>query len=225
MDLVLVEVSQLRDWFTVFNKTYFGGALPEPAFAVGRSRTRLGSLSWRYKRVLLSRRPYGYVIRISNYYDLDERRLKSVLLHEMIHLHIVSKGLRDTSPHGVLFRKEMDAINADGWLISVSAKMKAAACGKGVAGKRSRVVLAVRMSDGRCLLSVVNPRYVGRIDSVVRRSAGVAASAWYVSDDGYFADFPAVRSPKGRVVPADTFARLVGLMKPFVHDSAGARIK
>ena len=221
---MLVEVSRLRDWFAGFNVMYFGGALPEPAFAVGRSRTRLGSLSWRYRRVLLSRRPYGYVIRGSNYYDLDERQLKSVLLHEMIHLYIVAEGLRDTSPHGVLFRRKMDAINADGWGISVSAKIKEAALGTGAADKRRRVVLAVRMSDGRCLLSVVNPRYVGKIDSMVRRSADVAASAWYLSGDGYFADFPAVRSPKGRVVPADVFGRLVGQMEPFVPGSAGVHI-
>ena len=181
-------------------------------------------MSCKRRRTLLGWKTSGFAIRLSTYYDCTERELQTVLLHEMIHLYIVAEGLRDTSPHGVLFRRKMDAINADGWGISVSAKIKEAALGTGAAGKRRRVVLAVRMSDGRCLLSVVNPRYVGKIDSMVRRSADVAASAWYLSGDGYFADFPAVRSPKGRVVPADVFGRLVGQMEPFVPGSAGVHI-
>lgn len=219
-----VEINQLKDWFACFNVEYFNGELPGPAFAVGLSRTRLGSLSWRYKRVLLSRHPYGYVIRISNYYDLDELQFKSVLLHEMIHLYIVSKGLKDTSPHGVLFRKFMNAINGDGWRISVSAKMEGVSRVSLVANKRQRIVLAVRMSDGRCLLSVVSPRYVKKIDSTLRRSSCVSYSSWYVSSDGYFTDFPVVRTPKGRIVPSGTFDKLVSLMSPLDFGSFGGRV-
>ena len=101
-----VDASLLESWFALFNVRYFEGALPEPAFAVGRSRTRLGSLTWRYKYKLFSRRPCSYVIRVSNYYDLDELQFKSVLLHEMIHLHIVSRRLKDSSPHGKVCRRQ-----------------------------------------------------------------------------------------------------------------------
>ena len=212
---MLVEVSRLRDWFAGFNVMYFGGALPEPAFAVGRSRTRLGSLSWRYRRVLLSRRPYGYVIRVSNYYDLDERQLKSVLLHEMIHLYVVSEGIKDTSPHGKVFRKKMSEINAEGWNITVSAKMGgvAKACLRRKVCRR--IVLAVTTQGGKCLLSVVGRRYVSAVDRAVRKSPDVKSCSWYVSEDDYFADFPVVRTPRGRIVNCEVYDRFVASMSPF----------
>lgn len=210
---MFVDASLLRGWFSLFNIEYFDGGLPEPAFAVGRSRTRLGSLTWRYRRRLFVKSPCDYVIRVSNYYDMDELQFKSVLLHEMIHLYIVSKGLKDTSPHGVLFREKMQSVNADGWRVSVSARMDGVGRA-GVAGKkRRRIVLAVSMADGRRMLTVVSPGYVKAIDGVVRRSPDVESSSWYVSYDEYFADFPVVRTPKGRIVTAETYGRLVSSMR------------
>ncbi len=209
---MFVEVGQLKDWFAGFNSTYFDGKLAEPAIAVGRSRTRLGSLSWKYKRRFFSKVPCGYVIRISNYYDMDERQFKSVLLHEMIHLYIVSNGMKDTSPHGVLFRKKMQSINADGWNISVSAKMQGVSSACRAGKKRSRMVLAVAMNDGRRLLSVVSPRYVKVVDGIVKHSPDVKSCSWYVSSDDYFADFPVVRTPRGRIVPSEIYDRLTASM-------------
>lgn len=209
-----VDASLLENWFALFNVRYFEGALPEPAFAVGRSRTRLGSLTWRYKYKLFSRRPCSYVIRVSNYYDLDELQFKSVLLHEMIHLHIVSRRLKDSSPHGVLFRKIMNEINADGWHVSVSANMRGVSRSRCAAGRRKRIVLAACMADGRHLLSVVSPRHVMTVDHVVRRSSGVKSYSWHVSADEYFADFPVVRTPKGRIVSSDTYSRMLSSMSP-----------
>lgn len=209
-----VSVELLKEWFTGFNVRYFDGSLPVPAFAVGHSRTRLGSLTWRYKYKLFFRRPCSYVIRVSNYYDLDELQFKSVLLHEMIHLHIVSRRLKDSSPHGVLFRKIMNEINADGWNVSVSANMRGVSRSRCAAGRRKRIVLAACMADGRHLLSVVSPRHVMTVDHVVRRSSGVKSYSWHVSADEYFADFPVVRTPKGRIVSADTYSRMLSSMSP-----------
>ena len=198
-----VDVSLLNSWFTFFNDKYFGGCLPVPTLAVGMSRTRLGSLSWQYRRHLFGRRPCGYTLRISNYYDVDETAFKNVLLHEMIHLHIVSQGLKDTSPHGRIFRKIMASINADGWNVSVTARM---------AGQAT-------MGDGRCLLSVVSPAYAAAIDRAVSSSTDVSSHSWYVSSDEYFADFPTVRTPKGRIVTAEAYARAVASMRKLEADS------
>ena len=43
---------------------------------------------------------------------MDERLLEDTIIHEMIHYHILSNQLQDTSAHGKLFRKMMDDINA-----------------------------------------------------------------------------------------------------------------
>ena len=83
-----VNVELLKEWFADFNVRYFGGSLPVPAFAVGRSRTQLGCMSCKVRRRMFSKSYTDYTIRLSNYYDADERHFKNVLLHEMIHLCI-----------------------------------------------------------------------------------------------------------------------------------------
>lgn len=207
-----VDVRQLAEWFSSFNETFFGGRLPVPSFAVGKSRTRLGTLSWKWRGRLFARRPCDYVLRVSNYYDAGERHFKNVLLHEMIHLYIVSEGLIDTSPHGVEFRKKMSEINACGWNVTVTAGMSGAAKAGEERKRRQRIVLAVTMCDGKCLFSVVGRRYVGLVNRAVGRSADVKSYSWYLSDDDYFADFPVVRTPRGRVVRRETYNRLTASM-------------
>lgn len=216
-----VSVELLKEWFADFNVRYFGGSLPVPAFAVGRSRTQLGCMSCKVRRRMFSKSYTDYTIRLSNYYDADERHFKSVLLHEMIHLCITSRRIKDTSPHGEVFRRMMRAINADGWSISVSTKMDAVQRSAGKARKRMRVVLAVAMTDGRCLLSVVSPRYVPAIDKTMSRARGIVRYDWYVSDDDFFSSFPSVRTPRGRIVGKDMFAELTGRMKPLDRVRAG----
>lgn len=185
-----------------------------PVFAVGRSRTRLGSLSWRVRRRLFAKTPCGYILRVSNYYDIDEHLFKSVLLHEMIHLYVVSQGIKDTSPHGVEFRRKMDEVNADGWNVSVSVKTGGWPAADTSRRRRRRTVLAVEMKDGRRLLSVVVGRYVKAVDHAVRRSPDVASLSWHVSCDDYFAGFPAVRTPRGRVVSRDVYDKMLSAMEP-----------
>lgn len=154
-----------------------------------------------------------YTIRISNYFDMDERHYKSVLLHEMIHLCIVYKGIKDTSAHGTVFRRMMRSINSDGWAISVSARI-----GDGVKRnirqkKRQRIILAVVTTGGKHILSAVNPRYAAAVNKAVEASRDIASFSWYTSDDDYFASFPMVRTPKGRVVSPEVYAGMTARMK------------
>ncbi|MCD8297112.1 MAG: SprT-like domain-containing protein [Prevotella sp.] len=210
-----VNVGLLETWFAEFNAKYFNGELPVPAFAVGNSRTRRGTMSWRIRKKWFSKTRGDYKIRISNYFNVEEYDFKNVLLHEMIHLHIVSKGIKDSSPHGVVFHEVMRRINADGWKINVSEKMS----GKVEVARRMdvrwRVIMAVATTDGKYMLSVVNPRYVRLIDSVIKRSPNVQSCSWYISQDNYFSSFPVVRSPKGRIVSEDIFCRFTKEMQTF----------
>ncbi len=182
-----------------------------PVLSTGMSRTRLGSMSWRKERHLF-RSVTAYSIRLSNYYDVDETGFKSILLHEMIHLYIVSKGIKDTSAHGKVFRHHMDRLNADGWRITVSARMAGVPVAQHGKKKRARVILAVITDDGRHVVSVVNPRYVTAIDRVIRRSGHVSSFSWHISTDDYFSRFPVVRTPRGRVVADETYVRLLAGM-------------
>ena len=84
---------------------------------------------------------------------------------------------------------------------------------KSVREKRQRIILAVEMSDGKRLLSVVIRRYVAVVDAAVKRSGNVSSHSWYVSDEACFSDYPAVRTAKGRVVSPEMYDRMVASMR------------
>ncbi len=206
------DARQLQTWFEMFNGKYFNGELPQPSLCTGMSRTRLGSMSWRTERRLFSSAPRDYSIRISNYFEAGEHKLKSVLLHEMIHLYIVSRRLEDSSPHGIVFRKMMDEINKDGWDIRVSEKMTVKDTAPHAVKKRERIVLSVTTKDGKHILSVVNRAYVSGINSLLKKSSSVKEFSWHISRDGYFASFPVVRTPRGRLVGNEEYAKVMALL-------------
>lgn len=212
-----ITTDYLRGRFASFNAAYFGGKLPEPQFVVSNSRTVLGQFRCRRERKgLFGRyRNTGYMIKVSVYYDVTEREYDNVLLHEMIHYHIAYSGRRDSSAHGPLFRNEMERLNACGWNISVSTATRHWA----VAERNRRteyIVLALVTTDGRRLLSVVNPKYVARIDAMASRSPLVERHDWYTSADDYFASFPQSRSLRGRIMKHAEFDRRVKSMTPMM---------
>ncbi len=209
-----VDKGILQVWFLDFNKRYFDGELPTPILAIGNSRTQLGTMSWRQSHKWL-KSTYTYTIRISNFYDVEEKDFKNVLLHEMIHLYIESKHLKDTSSHGRLFQTMMQRINSYGWEIKISTKIdcdaKAAKKPKG----RWCIVLAISLATNQYLLSIVNPRYVYTIEARLRKSKNVLSFSWYISSNAYFANFPQVRTPRGRIVKKDIYDMVIAKAQPF----------
>lgn len=108
----------------MFNALCFGGKLPVVPLKVSHARTFLGKLVMRRKRgFFLSRTEYQ--LRISDFYDLPQQEFEDTVLHEMIHLHIAVNRLKDTSPHGPVFRRIMEAFNQRyGRHVTVSRRMK-----------------------------------------------------------------------------------------------------
>ena len=216
-----ITLPWLRTHFQDFNRRYFDGGLPEPRFRIGRSRTRLGSLSFKRKRTWRKVVNYDYSLSMSNYYDQSEHEFLSVLLHEMIHYCIAYTGLNDTSPHGVVFRGMMDRLNRDGWNIQVTTSTR----GMSRAGApeaaptpqqvRQHLVLAIETRDGRHFLSAVNPRYARALEIRLHTSGEVSAHSWFVTGDAWFDNMPRVRSLRGRPVDAKTFQEKPRVMTPF----------
>lgn len=220
-----IDIIWLRNNFRQFNKQYFDGALPEPRFYIGRSRTRLGSLS--YKRGLVIKRSMfhfrkesvgtanAFTLTLSNYYDQTEYQFRNVLLHEMIHLSIASSGLKDTSPHGIIFRGIMSRLNRDGWNISVTTPMqntKKAYTGSSTV-IQNYLVLAIEMADGTYFLSSVNPKFAKMLNRRLRLVRDVKHYSWYTTSDRWFENMPKVRSLRGRKVGMETYLKKTASMK------------
>lgn len=198
---MIVSKEWIAEKFSIFNADYFGGLLPTPAFGLSRSKSRLGSMSYRLNRRLFRTVKSNYTLRITTAFDMTERQAENILLHEMIHLHIASQGLRDTSSHGKIFRSIMQNLNRQyGWEITVSTSPDNFLPAKRQTKKKMRLVLLLRHQQAGCIISVVNAKYRRQIEWVIARAHDICEHQWIVSDDDYFASFPQVRSLRGRQV-------------------------
>ena len=201
-----VTLEWMSYWFAKFNTDYFRGGLPQPRLALSKSKTRLGSMSCK-KRVRLFRTEcYGYTIRLSNYYDQTERQYQNVLLHEMIHYSIAYARIKDTSPHGTVFRGMMENLNRKyGWEVSVTTSMKVVPRAGGVPKNKTYLVLALETSDGKSFLSVVNPRFARQLEEQTILVRTIKEHHWLRTTNPYFSDFPAVRSLRAKRVSRDVY--------------------
>lgn len=195
----------LRTQFAAFNVRYFGGLLPEPLFQVNRARTVLGRFSCRKVRqgLLGLRSSEEYTIAVSRFYELSERDVQTVLLHEMIHFHIRYHHMTDTAPHGKLFRSEMERINADGWSISVRTNTKGWQPSAGNC-RSMRCVVAITSADG-CYFAAVQRPYVRAFDRAIVRFPGLKRCEWFVTGDSFFRKYPLVRTLRFHPVPTEEF--------------------
>ena len=115
----------MEEWFKRFDQEYFGGKLPLPELGLTRAKTRLGQLAFKRSSRWGRTKLYDFKLSMSTYYDMTDKQAKSVLLHEMIHYIIGYTGLKDTAPHGVVFRGMMDSLNRKhGWDIRVMTSTK-----------------------------------------------------------------------------------------------------
>ena len=212
----------MEEWFRRFDHDYFGGKLPVPELGLIRAKTRLGQLA--YKRATRWGRTklYGFKLSMSTYYDMTDRQAKSVLLHEMIHYIIGFTGLKDTAPHGIVFRGMMDNLNRKyGWDIRVMTSTKGWKVSERVEerqkakGPQTYLMLAIEMQDGKHYLSRVNPSFARRIESKLALVRELRSHHWYTTQESYFEDYPQVRSLRGRRISKSDFEKLRNVLIPF----------
>ncbi|MBF1080199.1 MAG: SprT-like domain-containing protein [Prevotellaceae bacterium] len=211
-----IDTLWMKTNFMRFNTQYFDGVLPLPRLRAGRSRTQLGTMSCKRKTSWGRTKLYDFTISLSNYYDQTEHQFQSVLLHEMIHLSIAVSGVKDTSPHGVVFRGLMQRLNRDGWDIQIMTKMHDYT--KAYTGSATviaqYIVLALEMNDGKRFLSSVNPKFVRDINRQLKMVPQISHFAWFTTSDRWFETMPKVRSLRGRRVTAEVFQAKTQTMKP-----------
>ena len=212
----------MEEWFRRFDHDYFGGKLPVPELGLTRAKTRLGQLA--YKRATRWGRTklYDFKLSMSTYYDMTDRQAKSVLLHEMIHYIIGFTGLKDTAPHGIVFRGMMDNLNRKyGWDIRVMTSTKGWKVSERVEdrqkakGPQTSLMLAIEMQDGKHYLSRVNPSFARRIESKLVLVRELRSHRWYTTQEPYFEDYPQVRSLRGRRISKSDFEKLRNVLTPF----------
>lgn len=219
---MIVTIDWMEEWFKRFDQEYFGGKLPLPELALTRAKTRLGQLAFKRASRWGRTRLYDFKLSMSTYYDMTEQQAKSVLLHEMIHYIIGYTGLKDTSPHGVVFRGMMDNLNRKyGWDIRVMTSTKGWKVSEQVAekkkakGSQTYLMLAIELKDGKFYLSRVNPGFARRIEKQLPMVREHRCHRWYTTQEPYFEDYPQVRSLRGRRITKGDFEKLQNVLSPF----------
>ena len=218
----MVTIDWMEEWFKRFDQEYFGGKLPLPELALTRAKTRLGQLAFKRASRWGRTKLYDFKLSMSTYYDMTEQQAKSVLLHEMIHYIIGYTGLKDTSPHGVVFRGMMDNLNRKyGWDIRVMTSTKGWKVSERVAekkkakGPQTYLMLAIELKDGKFYLSRVNPGFARRIEKQLPMVRELRSHRWYTTQESYFEDYPQVRSLRGRRITKGDFEKLQNVLSPF----------
>ena len=195
---MIPTVGYLEERFDTFNAMCFGGALPRIPIKLSKARGFVGRLQYRVKRDW-RRRVVGredFVLRISTRFDLPEAEVEDTLIHEMIHLWIAWKGLKDSSTHGRLFRAKMKEINASyGRHLTISHKSTPEELDRDTR-VRDHFVCVSQLSDGRTALTVCAQAAIPRIRRTFRLSHTVRSSEWFHSTDPWFNRFPHGRTPK-----------------------------
>ena len=219
---MIVTIDWMEEWFKRFDQEYFGGKLPLPELALTRAKTRLGQLAFKRASRWGRTKLYDFKLSMSTYYDMTEQQAKSVLLHEMIHYIIGYTGLKDTSPHGVVFRGMMGNLNRKyGWDIRVMTSTKGWKVSEQVAekkkakGPQTYLMLAIELKDGKFYLSRVNPGFARRIDKQLPMVRELRSHRWYTTQESYFEDYPQVRSLRGRRITKGDFEKLQNVLSPF----------
>ncbi len=101
----------LADRFDKFNHEIFRDELPRPQMHISSARSFMGQFKTIKHRMLPEKTKESYHLTLSDRYDLDIDVLEDVVIHEMIHYFIHFKKIRDSSSHGLQFRKLMNDIN------------------------------------------------------------------------------------------------------------------
>ena len=212
----------MEEWFKRFDQEYFGGKLPLPELGLTRAKTRLGQLAFKRATRWGRTKIYDFKLSMSTYYDMTDKQAKSVLLHEMIHYIIGYTGLKDTAPHGVVFRGMMDNLNRKhGWDIRVMTSTKGwkvsekVVARKKAAGPQTYLILAVELKDGKHFLSRVSPRFARSLERQLLTAKEVSSYSWYTTQESYFEDFSQVRSLRGRRIAKGDFEKLRNVLTPF----------
>ena len=101
-----IDTIYLTNQFKKYNTLYFNGILPLPKFIVTNTKHTLGQ--YRYRRYEVFNK---HTICVTNYYDIDDKKIDNILIHEMIHYYISINNIKDTSTHGKVFRQIMNSVN------------------------------------------------------------------------------------------------------------------
>lgn len=208
------DLAFAKETFHTFNTLIFSSTLPEPRFTMTMARSFRGKLVYKLIRKYGKKTPFDFELRLSKSFDLEKSVWEDVVIHEMIHLYIALKGIKDRSSHGPAFRQMMhDINNTHGRSITVTARSDSEERTAVNADKRVKAhyVCIAKFSDGRFGIAPVAKTRIFKLWNLGKLFPEVTSIKWIGTTDSFFNTFPHIRTPKlYRVDPENLKSHLKG---------------
>lgn len=188
------NLSFLKETFEKYNQLIFGGTLPTPEFHISNAGSFMGQFE--VKRHNHHRSEKTHHLILSGRYDISEKQLEDIVIHEMIHFHIHHTGLRDTSSHGRIFRNLMNNINTrHGRHITISHK-----CSKeeyeSDTSKSHSIICLCTMTDGRKLICKASQSKIFELHKAFQEWEKLVNDEWFWVYGSYFNRYRRVLTPR-----------------------------
>jgi predicted SprT family Zn-dependent metalloprotease len=211
-------IEYIQRKFDEYNQQMFRGSLKPLPIQLSRARTYLGQIAFKRRRTLTGGWHYhDFIFRISTLIDMPEQLVEDTILHEMIHYYIFSNQIKDTAPHGKVFRRIMNEINTRyGRNITVSHRRTSQEREADVQD-RQHFVCAVRFTDGEWGMVIPVKTRLFYFWDALQRVPRIAEQKWYVSRNPYFNRFPRVQTLKTYRVTQAELEELLKTAKPLVR--------
>ncbi len=193
---MIPTIDYIRSKFIEFNTLFFDGKLPEPPFELSRARKTLGQVVYRRSHGTNGMWHYdNFIIRISSCIDMSETEWEDTILHEMIHLWILSNQWTDSSAHGMLFRHKMKELNTrHGRHVTIS--HRSAEELEQDRSPRQHFICVTRLTDGRVGFTPAVHTRLQQLRRSMKRFSGIKSQVWYITTDPYFNRFSRTMKPK-----------------------------
>lgn len=202
----MITIQFIERNFDKFNSEYFNNELVKPAFEIMHTKSLLGQCKWdrrNGKRV-------NYRIRISDFFVRTEKDYQNTILHEMIHLFIRQKDIKDTrAHHGKVFYEYADFINQYGWNIARTDSVS----GCEISDKETVTYYLVAFKDSRdkyFLMRYDPTRKGGYLKKFAKYSYHYKMPVWFTSTDNRkYASFTKCRTGvRGRFITEQEYLSL-----------------
>ena len=212
-------IEDITRMFNEFNSQIFDNQLKPLPIRIGNTKSSLGSIHFKRRKKLFGKEElYDFSLHISVRFDLQESEIEDVIIHEMIHYYILSRQIRDTSPHGKIFKQMMNAINAKyNRHITIS---KRTTRENAPADMRIKIhyICVATLNDGRTGLLVSARTRVFEMWRNIPQQFPVSNVTWYVSKEPYFNQFPNALKPRLFIVDKATLTEHLQSAAELIND-------
>lgn len=200
----------IEQCFREINEQCFDGELPMIEICINASSRKLGCLSYvRKRRLFRSSENTDFKMTISSRYDFTDEQFRDTICHEMIHYYIAWRQIKDTAPHGEIFRSMMARINKEfGYHITISQKLTEEELDSAPRSKSYLIGIST-FSNGKYGVTIAAKTRIFKLWDSMNLIPNLTDTQWYLSRDPYWDRYRSSLTPKAYLIdPSEIDAHL-----------------